>query len=294
MGPVVIYLDQSEGRKLLSDVRDGRNGRYQPVLHSIFHQQTTRAGCGIQTCALLLSANAVGCHLHSSRHQEHASSDALTVLTVPAKRRRTDDAGERTVGTKAHDTSQSLNLDKSNKQTLPSEKDSSSIAAKGGYLSSNIVSSLPYTEVGLYTMPQTLTVTNREWVASNGLTLAQVAGILRAHGCTVWVVHSASTTVAQFRRDVLDVLSSADCCSGLAVNFHRGPLSTAENRSRKSHHSPVVAYHKAFDYILVLDTAAPIERHFWTSVDAMFTAMLTVDHVSGKSRGYCFFVKSAA
>jgi len=296
VGPVVIYLDQPEGRKLLSDVRDGRNGCYQAILHSIFSQQTTRAGCGIQSCALLLSANAIGCRLQSSRHhQERSSTDMLNqpVLSVPAKRRKTDDTGEKVVRTKVYNPNHPLNLDKSNKQASPSEKDTSSLATRGGYASSNVVSSLPYTEVGLYTMPQTLTVTNREWVASNGLTMPEVARILQAHGCTVWVVHSASTTVAQFRHDLLDVLSSADSCSGMVINFHRGPLSTGE-KARKSHHSPVVAYHKPFDYILILDTAAPIERHFWTSVDAMFTAMLTVDHVSGKSRGYCFFVKSAS
>jgi len=295
-GPVVIYLDQPEGRKLLSDVRDGRLGCYQPILHRIFSQQTTRAGCGIQSCALLLSANAVGCRLSSSNHQGRSSATTLhqSVVAVPAKRRKTEDAGEKTVQTKVYDPNQSLNLHKSNKQTLPSEKDPSSVAARGGYPASSSVSSLPYTEVGLYSMPQTMTVTSRELVASNGLTLAQVAGILQAHGCTVWVVHSASSTVAQFRRDLLDVLSSVDSCSGMVLNFHRCPLSTGVEKARKSHHSPVVAYHKAFDYVLVLDTAAPIERHFWTSVDAMFTAMLTVDHVSGKSRGYCFFIKSTA
>jgi len=292
-GPVVIYLDQPEGRKLLSDVRDGRNGRYQPILHTIFSQQTTRAGCGIQSCALLLSASAIGCRLSSSRRQGHSSTvtSHQAVLAVPAKRRKTDDTVEKTVQPKIYDPNQLLKIDKSNKQTSPTEKDTTSLATKGGYPLSSNVSSLPYTEVGLYSMPQTMTVTSRELVASSGLSLAQVGGILQAHGCTVWIVYSASSTVAQFRRDVLDVLSSADSCSGMVVNFHRGPLSTGE-KARKSHHSPVVAYHKAFDYILVLDTAAPIERHFWTSTDDMFTAMLTVDHVSGKSRGYCYFVKS--
>jgi len=297
-GPVVIYLDQPEGRKLLSDVKDGRNGCYQPILHRIFSQQTTRAGCGIQSCALLLSANAIGCRVNSSRQQRHVVTDAAqrqsVSTSIPVKRRKTDDdATEKTVHTKIHSPSQSLTLEQSNnKQPSPSEQDSlsSAVAGKGGYSVSSGLSNLPYTEVGLYSMPQTLSVTSRESVSSKGLTLADVAAILQAHGCVVWVVHSALSTVNQFRRDILDALSSADSCSGMVLNFHRGPLSTGE-KARKSHHSPVVAYHKALDYILVLDTAAPLEHHFWTSVDAMFTAMLTVDHVSSKSRGYCFFVK---
>ena len=289
-GPLMIYLDQPEGRKLLSDVRDDHSGCCQPILHAIFSQQTTRAGCGIQSCALLLSANAIGCHMNSSRHQEHHVTDDVT--SVPVKRRKTDDVMGKTVRTKVYNPSQSVTLEPSYKRTSQSEKDVSAVLAKGGYASSSSVFNLPYTEVGLYSMPQTLTVTRRELVASNGLTLAEVAEILRAHGCTVWTVHSASSTVSQFRRDLLDALSSADSCSGMILNFHRGPLSTGE-KARKSHHSPAVAYHKASDNLLVLDTAAPIERHFWTSVEAMFTAMLTVDHVSGKSRGYCFFVKSS-
>lgn len=286
--PLIIFFDQPEGQKLLSDVRDGHSGCYQPILHSIFSQQTTRAGCGIQTCALLLSANAIGCRINSSRH--HVTDMFHQPLSsAPAKRRKKDYA-EKTVRTKNHSPSDPLFLEQSNKQTSPTDKDN--LVAKGGFAASttNSVFNLPYTEVGLYSMPETMTVTNREWVASHGLTLIEVAAILRAHGCTVWTVHSSSTTVSQFRRDLLDALSSADSCSGIVLNFHRGPLSTGE-KARKSHHSPAVAYHKASDNLLVLDTAAPIERHFWTSVEAMFTAMLTVDHVSGKSRGYCFFVK---
>jgi len=291
-GPLVIYLDQPEGQKLLSEVRDGHNGCYQPILHRIFSQQTMRAGCGMQSCALLLSANAIGCRMHSSTNQGHNITDRLhqPLSYVPAKRRKTDDPMEKTVHTKHYNPRQSVNLEQSYKQTQ-SEKDVSTLLAKGRYVSSSSVFNLPYTEVGLFSMPQTMTVTRRELVASTGLTLSEVAGILRAHGCTVWSVHSASSTVSQFRRDLLDALSSADSCSGMVLNFHRGPLSMDE-KARKSHHSPVVAYHKASDNLLVLDTAAPIERHFWTSIDAMFTAMLTQDHVSGKSRGYCFFVKT--
>jgi len=294
-GSLVIYFDQPEGRKLLSDARDSRNGCYQPILHGIFSQQTTRAGCGIQSCALLLSANAIGCRMNSSRqwHQRPSVTDMShqPVSSVPAKRRKTDDAVEKTVRTKQHSPSHSVVSEQSYKQTSQNEKGVSALPAKGGLATGSSVFNLPYTEVGLYSMPQTMTVTTRELVASNGLTLGEVAGILRAHGCTVWTVHSASSTVSQFRHDLVDALSSADSCSGMVLNFHRGPLSTDE-KARKSHHSPVVAYHKASDNLLILDTAAPIERHFWTSVQAMFTAMLTIDHVSGKSRGYCFFVKS--
>ena len=295
-GPVVIYLDQPEGRKLLADVSDGRNGCYQPILHSIFSQQTTRAGCGIQSCALLLSANAIGCHMSSSKRRIPSSTDKLpqTVSSFPPKRRKTEDSVDKTVPAKNYNPKQFSLSEKSAKQTSQSEKEVVTVSAEGGYPSSSGSFNLPYTELGLYSMPETMTITRRELVASNGLTLAEVAAILQAHGCTVWIVYSASSTVSQFRRDVIDVLSAADSCSGMILNFHRGPLSTAGDKSRKSHHSPVVAYHKAFDLVLILDTAAPVDRHFWTSVDAMYTAMLTVDHVSGKSRGYCFFVKSAS
>jgi len=145
--PLVIYFDEPEGRKLLSDVRDG-HGSYQPILHSIFSQQTTRAGCGIQSCALLLSANAIGCHVSSSRHQRHSVTDtfAQTLSSIPAKRRKTElvDKSGRAK------TYSPLVLEQPSKQTSHSESDErSSLVVRRGHASSGDVFNLPYTEVGL-------------------------------------------------------------------------------------------------------------------------------------------------
>lgn len=223
-GAPVIYLDQPQGAKLLSEVQNGGAGIYQPILHNIFTQQTSHAGCGIQSCALALCANALG----------------------------------------------------TRRQSLNAEVSSVDV---------------PNTELGLYEMPQTLKVTNRIAVAKAGLTLAQVSAILRSHGCIVRTVYATSASSADFRNDVLVALSSVNSQSGLIVNFHRSMLNTGNEPSRKSHHSPLVAYHRTADCVLVLDTAAPLGRHFWVSVDSMFAAMSTGDRVSGQSRGYCVFSK---
>jgi hypothetical protein len=282
----VIYLDQLDGQRLLAEVqKDAAAGAYQPILHTIFSQQTTRAGCGIQSCALVLSANAIGCCVRSGLGSDKRTKTSLHVV---AKKRKV----EKEVGLKIHDdvrqvTSELLEQETYGRQTeVSSHVDGTVSMTYSGNLT------LPYTEVGLYEMPATLAVTRRELVASHGLTLAEVAAILQGHGCTVRVVHASSGSPDQFRRDVSFVLAASDSRMGVIVNFHRGPLSTGTDVSRRSHHSPLVAYHKHSGRVLLLDTSAPREQHFWATIGALFTAMATIDKVSGLSRGYCLFSKS--
>lgn len=48
-------MNESEGKKRFSEV-EARGIYYQPIIKSIFSLQITSAGCGIQSCALCLSA----------------------------------------------------------------------------------------------------------------------------------------------------------------------------------------------------------------------------------------------
>jgi len=221
----VIYLEHPEGRQLLAEVQNGKAGHHQPILQIIFSRQTTGGGCGIQSCALALSANALGSQFEPSQ----------LLKTLPV--------------------------------------------------------TLPYTELGMYEMPETLEVTNRHSVSRGGLTLEEVAAILRSHGCSVRTTHAASCSASQFRSDVIEALSSVKSQNGLIVNFSRSGLNKDSERSHWAHHSPLVAYHKLTDRVLVLDTAAPLNRHFWATVDSLFLAMLSTDRTSRKSRGYCIFSK---
>lgn len=57
----VIYLGSAEGKTLLENVSKSKaGGLVQPILYTIFSKQVTPAGCGMQSCAMLLSANDLG------------------------------------------------------------------------------------------------------------------------------------------------------------------------------------------------------------------------------------------
>lgn len=222
----VIYLSSAEGQALLENVTKAKGGLYQPILHVIFTKQETPAGCGVQSCALLLSANSLGRHY-----------TAKSFLSLK-----------------------------------PSSLDRQMI---------------PYTELALYDLPQTLAVTDRSAVAKYGLTLSQVAQIMKNHGCTVKEVHASHSSPSQFRADITEALASFDSRAGVIVNFSRSKLGMT---SRAAHHSLLVAYHSDTDCVLILDTGID-KPDFWVSVNDLFTAMNTEDHISRQSRGYCITFK---
>lgn len=288
---LVTYLEETDGHRMLTEVQKNGAGGYQPILHAIFTQQTTRGGCGITSCALVLSANSIGCsgveNVHHRSSHRLPVSDSKLPSKSPAGRREPRSADPERMS------SPNVTVASSISKSMTTRKVDTKLttASMLRMMFPSLVA--PFTELGLYEMPATMAIARRESVSHRGLTLSEVAAILHGHGCTVRVVNASSSQVDQFRRDVASALSDPDSCSGVIVNFHRGPLSTGEG-SHRAHHSPLVAYHRLADCVLVLDTAAPPERHFWVSCSALFTAMSTVDSVSGISRGYCVFSKTAA
>lgn len=222
----VIYLSSSEGQSLLESVRKGKGGLYQPILHVIFSKQMTPAGCGMQCCALLLSANRLG----------------------------------RTYSAKSFLSLKSSSFDRQ---------------------------LIPFTELTMYDLPQTLAVVDHSTVQRYGLTLSQVAKILTSHGCSVKKVHASHSSPSQFRADVVEALASFDSRAGVTVNFVRSKLGMA---SRVAHHSVLAAYHSDSDCVLVLDTGVEKED-FWVSINDLFTAMNTEDHLTKQIRGYCIAYK---
>lgn len=221
----VIYLSSAEGQTLLENVRKAKGGLYQPILHVIFTKQMTPAGCGMQSCALLLSANSLG--------QRYKAKSFLSL----------------------------------NPSTLDKEM-------------------IPFTELTMYSLPQTLAVTDLSAIAKYGLTLSQVAQIMKNHGCTVKEVHASDSSRSQFRADITEALANFDSRAGVIINFSRSKLGLA----RSAHHSPLVAYHSDTDCVLILDTGVD-KPDFWVTVDDLFGAMNTEDHISRQSRGYCIAFK---
>lgn len=117
-------------------------------------------------------------------------------------------------------------------------------------------------------------------VTIGGMTLEQLAGLLRAHGAEATVFHAADADLDTFRRVAQMNLHTAG--DFLLANYQRASLGQGE----MGHISPVAAYDAGTDRLLVLDVAAYKYPPVWVSTEALWKAMNTVDTASGRSRGF--------
>jgi hypothetical protein len=122
----------------------------------------------------------------------------------------------------------------------------------------------------------------RPWFKTTfgGMTLQDLAGMMRAHGADAAVHHASSSSVDEFRADLASNLDNAG--DWLIVNYDRKILSEVGS----GHISPVSAYSKEKDMVLLLDTAGYKYPHHWVPVAELFRAMNTPDSESKKSRGW--------
>ena len=139
--------------------------------------------------------------------------------------------------------------------------------------------SIPLTQATFFT-PQVTAVRSALRVAFGGLTLDELAELLRAQGLAVVVVHTAQTDLAAFRTAALAVL--AEPAQFLITNYDRVVL----HQQGAGHISPVGAYDSGSDRILVLDVAVHKYPPTWVRAVDLWNAMNTVDSASGATRGY--------
>jgi len=119
-----------------------------------------------------------------------------------------------------------------------------------------------------------------EAVSRGGLTIAQLAQLLRANHADVEETFADASTLAHFRDQVSRVQASGD--DFVLVDFLRGEL----GQDTGAHWSPIAAYHAASDRFLVLDVARFRYPPYWAKAEDLFRAMNTRDPDSGKSRGW--------
>ncbi|EWS64201.1 Phytochelatin synthase [Hydrogenophaga sp. T4] len=120
-----------------------------------------------------------------------------------------------------------------------------------------------------------------------GLTLEELARVLRAHGLQVRIVHAENTDLASFRTAAQATLSEPH--TFLVANYDRRGL----GQSGAGHISPIGAFSPATDRLLVLDVAAHKYPYAWVPVSRLWDAMNTVDADSGRTRGYLLVTTSA-
>lgn len=117
-------------------------------------------------------------------------------------------------------------------------------------------------------------------VTFRGMTLDELAQMMRSHGFQVRVFHADQSGSESFREAARATL--AEPREFLIVNYERGRL----NQEGPGHISPVGAYSAAADRLLVMDVAAYKYPHTWVTVEGLWSAMNTVDSASTKTRGY--------
>lgn len=113
-----------------------------------------------------------------------------------------------------------------------------------------------------------------------GMTIDQLADLLRCHPATAQAVHASDTTLADFRAVAAKNLATAG--DFIVVNYDRAGV----GQDKMGHISPLGAYHAKADKFLLMDVARYKYPPVWVDAAALFAAMSTDDPVSAKTRGY--------
>jgi hypothetical protein len=100
-----------------------------------------------------------------------------------------------------------------------------------------------------------------------GMSLTDLAALLRAHGAQVTMVHASDSDLAQFRNTARANLAREG--DYLLVNYQRSHLGQAP----MGHISPLAAYDEDSDRLLVLDVAAHKYPPTWVALETMWNAM---------------------
>lgn len=116
-------------------------------------------------------------------------------------------------------------------------------------------------------------------VAKEGMTLDQLAAVLRAFAVTVQPYHAADLTLEQFRDLIRGTTRHGDRFA--LLNFRRVEI----GETGGGHWSPLAAYDAASDSALLLDVARYKYPAVWVPVAQLYAAALAVDNVSDRSRG---------
>jgi hypothetical protein len=138
----------------------------------------------------------------------------------------------------------------------------------------------PFVSQDSFFTPEVSTVRSAMSVSFTGLTLDQMAALIRAHGLRVRVVHASETDLESFRSTARAVLDEP--AEFIIVNYDRVAL----QQEGGGHISPVGAYHAESDRFLVVDVAAHKYPPTWVSTKELWNAMEAVDPDSGKARGF--------
>ncbi|HEY9764048.1 MAG TPA: phytochelatin synthase family protein [Trichocoleus sp.] len=127
---------------------------------------------------------------------------------------------------------------------------------------------------------QTEAVIPRQVVAQQGLTLAQLAGILESYPVEAEIHYGSDISLEQFRQLITANLAQPN--NFVLINYLRRTI----GQEHGGHISPVAAYDADTDQFLVLDVSRYKYPPVWVKAEMLWQATNTVDSVSGKTRGF--------
>mmetsp|Transcript_42031 Transcript_42031/g.164635 ORF Transcript_42031/g.164635 Transcript_42031/m.164635 type:complete len:351 (+) Transcript_42031:581-1633(+) len=120
---------------------------------------------------------------------------------------------------------------------------------------------------------------------TNGTTIDDFACIARCNGASAAVIRNAQ--LHTFRQDVEEICSTESRFT--VISFDRKSI----GQTGSGHFSPIAAFHRATDSVLVLDVARFKYSPFWATVTQMHEAMAPLDTDTKRPRGYVNMSRSA-
>jgi hypothetical protein len=119
-------------------------------------------------------------------------------------------------------------------------------------------------------------------VRKQGMSLAQFAGLLKAHGAKTTVYFANDLSLNDFRDMLRRAVATENAPRFAVANYHRKPL----GQRGGGHISPVAAYHADTDRFLILDVATYKEPPVWVPSADLRDAMGGLGLGEGHSRGF--------
>ena len=130
-------------------------------------------------------------------------------------------------------------------------------------------------------------VVSADTIAQQGMTLDQLGGLLSTYPVETHVYHGRDSSLDQFRKLAVENLKQPG--NFILVNYLRSSL----GQQTSGHISPLAAYDQASDQFLILDVARFKYPPVWVKAELLWRAMNTIDHASGKTRGFVLVSRSA-
>jgi hypothetical protein len=119
-------------------------------------------------------------------------------------------------------------------------------------------------------------------VLKEGMTLRQLCDALNLWKMHATCNHAGLVSESDFRKEVMGSCEQEG--QYIIVNF----LRTMLGQEGGGHFSPIAAFDKRTDSILVLDVARYKYLPFWVDLSTLYLAMRTIDNSSNQHRGWAF------